>query len=267
MSSPHTPASTGGQPSSPSADGQSSPLAGARILVIGGARGIGREIASRAAAVGASVVVGARDLDAARSTADGITVASGGRNPAAAVRLDIGDEQTMAAAAAELGAIDHIVTTASARHNVPVSEYRHDAIVTAFDAKVIGPLLLAKHFAPQLSPGGSLLLFSGLAAWKPSRGAAVQGIVNGAVTYVAAHLAVELAPIRVNAIAPGIIDSGVWDSMDTGAKDTFFTARAAGTLAGRVGELTDIADAALWLLGAGFVSGETIHVDGGALHR
>lgn len=228
-----------------------------RVLVAGGARDIGYAVAQAAAAAGATAIVGARDLDKARAAADTIAGAD-------AVRIDVTDEASVVAALDEVGTVDHIVVTASAHHNVPVTELDHDKTVAAFEAKVIGPLLLAKHAAAVLPSTGSLLLFSGVAAWNPSPGYAVMGIANGAVSFAVQHLAKELAPIRVNAISPGIIDSGSWDGMGEENKQAFLDNAADGTLAGRTGVNADIADAVLWMLDAGFVTGETIHVDGGA---
>src|SRR5262245_531057 len=105
-------------------------LSGQRLLVIGGGRGIGAAIATRARHDGMEVLVGVRDPG---------TVAG-------AVRLDLTDEATIAAAAAQLGAVDHVVTLGSLPHDVPIVELDRDRIVAAFEAKVIGPLLVAKHF-------------------------------------------------------------------------------------------------------------------------
>ena len=151
--------------------------------------------------------------------------------------------------------------------DVPVTELEYDKIITAFGAKVFGPLLLAKHFAPLIRPGGSFLFFSGIVGWKPKAGTVVKGIANGALEYVAAHLAAELAPIRVNAIAPGIVDSGTWDGLGDERKAALLGRGAVGSLVGRHGALDDVTDAALWLLGAGYVTGELIHIDGGTRHR
>ena len=232
---------------------------GRRVLVIGGSKYLGEAIARKVATVGATPVIGARDLERAEVVAKDLPGAS-------AIRIDITDEASIAAAAAELGSVDHIVITASAHHNVPVEQMQHDGIAGAFEAKAIGPLLVAKHFAPILAADGSILLFSGLAAWKPDPPYTVMGVTNGAVEFLAAHLAKELAPIRVNAISPGIIDSGTWDGLGADVKQGLLDGAAASNLVGRAGTTDDIADAALWLLGAGFVSGETIHVEGGARH-
>ena len=232
-------------------------LAGKKVLVIGGSKFLGEAIARAAADAGAQVIVGARDLDRAKAVADTLDGAS-------VVRIDIADEASIATAAASLGVVDHIVTLAAAHHNVPVTRIEHGELVAAFEAKVFGPLLVAKHFAPALPASGSIVLFSGVAAWNPAPPYTIMGVANGAVAFLAEHLAKELAPIRVNAISPGIIDSGSWDALGEQAKQELLAGAAASNLAGRAGVSTDIAEAVVWLLGAGFVSGETIHVEGGA---
>ncbi|WP_202868720.1 SDR family oxidoreductase [Kribbella antibiotica] len=230
-----------------------------RILVIGGARALGAAVARRAVQDGYDVVIGARDLAAAEALA----VELG----ATAVRIDLQDETTMAAAAALLAdGIDHLVMTGSAPHDVRAVELEHDKLVTAFTAKVIGPMLVAKHFAPVLRPTGSIVVFSGVVGWRPGPGSLVKGVTNGAVEYLARHLAADLAPVRVNAISPGVIDSGAWDRLGDG-KAGLLSKSAAGTLVGRSGESDDIVDAVMWLLRAGFISGETVHLEGGARHK
>lgn len=233
---------------------------GKRILVVGGARGIAAEIASRLDAAGAEVFVAARDLGQAETFARGLKHAS-------AVQLDVLDETSVAAVAERVAALDHVVSAASAHHDVPVTELEYDKIVAAFGTKVFGPLLLAKHFASRVRPGGSFLFFSGIVGWRPKAGTLVKGIANGALAYAATHLAVELAPIRVNVIAPGIVDSGTWDRLGDERKQALLTRAAGDSLVGRHGELGDVAGTALWLLAAGYVTGETVHVDGGARHR
>jgi NAD(P)-dependent dehydrogenase (short-subunit alcohol dehydrogenase family) len=217
-------------------------LDGQRLLVIGGGRGIGAAIAARARHDGMDVVVGARDP----------------RNIEGGVRLDLTDEATIAAAAAQIGAVDHVVTLGSAPHDVPIAELDRDRIVAAFEAKVIGPILVAKHVQIR----HSLTLFAGIVGWQPGPGSIVKGTTNGAVDFAVRHLAANLAPVRVNAIAPGIIDSGAWDGKGE-AKPAFLSGAAGRTLVGRYGELDDVVDAAIWLLRSSYVDGQTIHVDGG----
>ncbi|WP_316783571.1 SDR family oxidoreductase [Streptomyces sasae] len=232
-----------------------------RILVIGGARALGAAVAKRAAKDGYGVVVGARDLAAAEVLAREIG--------ATAVRVDLQDESTLAAAAAaELlkDGIDHIVTTGSAPHDVRATELDRDKLLAAFTAKVVGPMLVAKHFAPVLRPTGSMVLFSGVVGWRPGPGSLVKGVTNGAVEYAARHLAADLAPVRVNAVSPGVIDSGTWDRLGD-KRAALLGKSAAGTFVGRHGETDDVVDTVMWLLRAGFISGETIHIEGGARHK
>ncbi|GAC67283.1 SDR family oxidoreductase [Gordonia soli] len=235
-------------------------LDGATVLVIGGAKNLGLAIATRADELGAHVVIGAREVDDARQAAAGLRDAQG-------VALDITDESSIASAISDIGRVDHVVSTAAAHHNVAVTDLEHDRVVTAFEAKVIGPLLLAKHLATVLPESGSFTLFSGVAAWNPSPGLSIMGITNGAVASAVTHLAAELAPIRVNAVSPGIIDSGTWDGMPEADRDALFVNASQNALAGRVGTAADVVDAVAWLWGAGYVSGETIHVEGGARHH
>jgi NAD(P)-dependent dehydrogenase (short-subunit alcohol dehydrogenase family) len=222
-------------------------LTGKRILVVGGARGIGAEIVRRTGQAGADVVVATR---------------SGPE-----VRIDVTDETTIARAAESLGTFDHVISTASAHHDVPVPDLEPDKIQAAFSAKVVGPLLLAKHFAPRMPADGSFLFFSGIVGWRPKPGTVVKGTANAALAALVTHLAVELAPLRVNAIAPGITDSGTWDQLPNERRRALYDSAAAASLAGRVGTLEDVTDTALWLLSAGWVTGEMVHVDGGARHR
>lgn len=228
------------------------------VLVVGGARDIGLAVAEAVSAAGGTAIIAARDFTKAGDAAAQIP-------RALALELDITSESSILAAVVQAGRLDHVVVTASAHHDAPVTELDHGLTVTAFETKVVGPLMLAKHVARRLPAHGSIVLFSGVAAWNPTPGYTVMGIANGAVSFAASQLAKELAPIRVNAISPGIIDSGSWDSLGQ-AKERFLASSAEGALVGRHGANEDIADAVLWLLTAGFVSGETIHVEGGARH-
>ena len=239
-------------------------LQGKTVVVVGGNSGIGYQLATDAAAAGARVIVAGRNPEklAARSsrpaTAD--TSSAGGIEVAA---VDLADEGSIEALAERVGSVDYLVSVANAAANGPVTGLERSAVVGAFDAKVIGAILLAKHFGPRFAEGGSMLLFSGIVGWRPSPGKTVTAATNGAVSFLASALAVELAPIRVNALSPGIIDSGAWDGLGEG-KQKLFEKTAATVPARRVGQLADISSAALLALTNPFITGETLHVDGGA---
>jgi NAD(P)-dependent dehydrogenase (short-subunit alcohol dehydrogenase family) len=181
-----------------------------------------------------------------------------GRDSSPAV--DLTDEDSIRRLAEELGEVDHIVSMSAAHANGPVTELDIDAVHTALDVKVVGPIMLAKHFAKRIRPGGSILLFAGVAGWRPSPGLVVMATGNVAVAALAQALAVELAPIRVNALSPGIVDSGSWDGP---AKASFFAQVAAANPSRSVGQPSDVSAAAVSVLTNPFITGTTLHVDGG----
>ena len=227
---------------------------GKKLVIIGGGSGIAQRLASDAAAEGASVVLAGRHPLKATSTQGGGEVST--------AQVDLGDEESIKALAAQVGEFDYLVALAADHANGPLATLDRDSVLGAFDAKVIGPILLAKHLAPRIREGGGILLFSGVAAWRPAPGLAVMATTNGAVSFLAQALAVELAPIRVNALSPGIVDSGAWDRMGEG-RDEFFSNVAASNPARRIGQPADISSAALLALTNPFITGTTLHVDGG----
>jgi NAD(P)-dependent dehydrogenase (short-subunit alcohol dehydrogenase family) len=226
-------------------------LNGSRILVIGGGSGIARAIAVAAHRAGATLVLAGRDKTRLDETAELV----GGAETAT---VDLGDEATVSALAESVGAVDHVISTAGAAANGPVRELGAHAVQRAFDAKVIGPILLAKH----LTVRGSFLFFSGVVGWRPAPGRVVMATANGALGHLVEALSVELAPVRVNAISPGIVDSGLWDGMGE-RKAEFLDGVAASVPARRFGTADDIAEAALFALTNRFTTGAVLHVDGG----
>lgn len=156
-----------------------------------------------ARAAGARVVVAGRDRDALDAAYDdpGVT----------AETVDLTDEASIASLAERLGRVDHVVSTASARARGLVADLAPDALLLSFSTKVIGPVMLAKHLAPRMPADGSMVIFSGSPALKPTVGVLGVAATNAAVDVLTRSLALELAPIRVNAISPGTIDTGAWD--------------------------------------------------------
>ena len=123
--------------------------------------------------------------------------------------------------------------------------------------------MLAKFFAPRIKPGGSFVLFSGVHAFKLNVGYLGVGITHGAVDFLARWLAVELAPTRVNAISPGVIDTGAWDSLGDDGKHDYFQHIADSNPARRIGTPDDVASAVLFAMTNTFMTGMTLKVDGG----
>jgi NAD(P)-dependent dehydrogenase (short-subunit alcohol dehydrogenase family) len=228
------------------------------VLVVGRGSGLARAVTLLARSEGARVVVAGRDK-AKLSGAYGDTADPG----ISAEVVDITDDASIAALADRVGPLDHVVSTASARARGKLAELQRDNLLQSFDTKVIGPTMLAKYLAPQMNPGGSFVLFSGVHAFKHNVGYLGVGITNGAVDFLTRWLAVELAPIRVNAISPGVIDTGAWDAMGEDGKRDYFKHIAAHNPAGRTGTPDDIASAVLFAMTNTFMTGMTLKVDGG----
>ncbi|WP_062986731.1 SDR family oxidoreductase [Nocardia anaemiae] len=240
---------------------------GKKLLVIGGGSGIGRQIAADALAAGAHVVLAGRDREVvdgavARIADEGVLDAAALGSRVLGATVDLNDEDSIRLLAEQIGDLDYLVSVAAAHANGPVTQLDRTAVTRAFDAKVIGPILLAKHFATRIRGEGAILLFSGVAAWRPAPGRSVMATANGAVSFLAEALAVELAPIRVNALSPGIVDSGSWDGLGAD-KQPFLTTVAAANPARRFGRPSDISAAALLALTNPFLTGTTLHIDGG----
>ncbi len=225
------------------------------VLVVGRGSGIARAVALLSQVEGARVIVAGRDRAKLADAYRG--------NDIAAEDVDITDDESIAALAERVGAVDHVVSTASARARGKLGELQRHNLQQSFDTKVIGPTMLAKYFAPQINPSGSLVLFSGVHAFKLNVGYLGVGITNGAVDFLTRWLAVELAPIRVNAISPGVIDTGAWDSLGNAGKREYFQHIAAGNPARRIGTPDDIAGAVLFAMTNTFMTGMTLKVDGG----
>jgi NAD(P)-dependent dehydrogenase (short-subunit alcohol dehydrogenase family) len=232
-----------------------STLTGKKVLVIGRGSGIARAVALAAKAEGAAVIVAGRDARklAAAYDGEGFGIET----------VDVTDEASIAALADSLGTIDHVVTTASARARGMVGDLTPETIALSFATKAIGPILLAKHLAPRMPAGGSFVLSSGATAVRPTVGMLAVGGTNGAVDSITKGLAVELAPIRVNAVAPGTIDTGAYDGLGDDAKTALFAVRSTNNPARRVGTADDVARAVILALTADFLTGVSIPVDGG----
>lgn len=228
-----------------------------RVLVIGGASGIGYAVAERALAEGASVVIAGRSAEglASAQTALGAGVET--------VAFDIGDPAQAEAAYAGIGQIDHLVTTAAALTYAPVADIPLEAVAATIGSKIWGPFLAARFAAPNIRPGGSMTFFTGLAAYRPGPGTAIVATVNAGLEGMIKALAVELAPLRVNGVSPGVTPTPGWDFMEAGDREGLFASLRETLPARRVGDPADLAAAALLMMTNPFITGTVLDVDGG----
>ncbi|HTN83008.1 MAG TPA: SDR family oxidoreductase [Sorangium sp.] len=229
------------------------------VVVIGGSSGIGLGVARACLARGATLTLVSRSPEKLAGAAAELGDARRVRTFAA----DVTQEAEVRSLFDQHPPARHVVVTAVQGHYQPVREMDIAAARRLIDSKLVAALHVAKH--ARIEPGGSLVFTTGIAAVRPGPGGAVVAAVNGALMSLVRALAIELAPVRVNALSPGWVDTPVWDSIAGGAKEERFAQHARRLPVGRVGAPADIADAALFLMGNGFTTGEVLHVDGG--HR
>jgi NAD(P)-dependent dehydrogenase (short-subunit alcohol dehydrogenase family) len=226
------------------------------VLVVGRGSGLARAIALATRDAGARVVAAGRDQE-------GLPKAYADQPGVGTDYVDLTDEDSIASLSERLGPVDHVVSTGSARARGRIADLDRDSVRLSFDTKVIGPLMLAKHFAPRMSRGGSFVIFSGVAASKIVVGTMAVAITNAAADTLARSLALELAPIRVNAISPGVVDTGAWDALGEQRKADYFADITARNPVRRIGTAEDIASAVMFAMTSTFLTGQTLHIDGG----
>jgi NAD(P)-dependent dehydrogenase (short-subunit alcohol dehydrogenase family) len=225
------------------------------VVIVGGTRGIGREIARVFAGRGRDVVLTGRDESNARAVAEEI---GGGTRGLA---LDLSEPREIATRLAGIGAVDHLVLAAIERDANTVRDYDLERALALVTLKLVGYTETIHTLLPRMGDDASILLFGGLAKDRPYPGSTTVSAINGGVSGMVHTLAVELGPMRVNAIHPGIVgDSPMWRGNETLLENV--TKR---TPIGRPVTMDEVVSASLMLLENGGVSGVNLPVDGGWL--
>ena len=226
-------------------------MADGSVLVVGGTGGLGKEIARHYANQGAQVTITGRDPERASRIASEI----GGNT--AALAFDLAAPETIAGALAGVGPISRLVLAGIARDNNPIKEYRIADAVNLTTMKLVGYTETIHTLIPRFSEGAAVVLFGGRAKDRPYPGSTTVTTVNGGISSLIRTLAIELAPIRFNAIHPGIVgDSPFW-------KDKPLDAVLSRTPTGQLCTMEDIVGATVFLLENRSVNGVNLYVDGG----
>jgi NAD(P)-dependent dehydrogenase (short-subunit alcohol dehydrogenase family) len=224
-------------------------------IVIGGTQGIGKTVARLMTARGDTVVVTGRD----RARAEAVAAEIGGATRGLAV--DLTKPHEIATSLAGMAPVQHIVISAILRDANTARNYDIDRALNLVTLKLVGYTAAIHALLPRLAPDGSIVLFGGLAKERPYPGSTTVTSVNGAVSTMVHTLAVELAPIRVNAIHPGIVgDSPAWAE-----KSEVLQGVIARTPTKRLATMHDVASAALFLLDNQSINGVNLNIDNGWL--
>jgi len=221
------------------------------VLIVGGTAGLGREVAAHYAERGGRVIVTGRDPDRA------IAVAAEIGEHVTGLGFDLSRPETIGAALADVGPVSRLVMAAIARDNNPVRGYDIAQAIDLTTMKLVGYTATVHVLLDRLSDDSSVVLFGGRAKDRPYPGSTTVTTVNGGISSVIRTLAIELAPIRFNAIHPGIVgDSPFWEGKPLDAV-------VARTPTGRLATMAEVVDATAFLLENRAMNGVNLYVDGG----
>jgi NAD(P)-dependent dehydrogenase (short-subunit alcohol dehydrogenase family) len=231
-----------------------------RVVVLGGTAGIGLAVAQAAAAAGAQLVIASSSQARVARALGSLPAHTVGR------ALDLADERALRDFFDGVGAFDHLVFTAGERLRLtPLAATELGEARRRFDLRYWGALAAAQHAVPRLRAGGSIVFTGGSAAKRAPSGWSVAASICGAMEALTRALAVELAPIRVNLVAPGLVRTELWAELPDDDREALFRAYGQKLPVGRVGEPADVAQTYLSLMSNGYTSGQIVTVDGGGV--
>jgi NAD(P)-dependent dehydrogenase (short-subunit alcohol dehydrogenase family) len=236
-------------------------LSGKRVVVIGGSSGIGFAVAQAALADGASVVVGSSSAENVEAAVARLGAGASGW------AVNVREEADVEAFFERVGGLDHLAYTAgdwgSFRTPQPTADLDLASAAQVFTVRFWGALSAIKHASRRIAPDGSITLTDGVVSRRPRKGAAVSTAMAGAIEHLTQALAVDLAPIRVNVVCPGLILTGVWDSIPEDKRAAQVQEMTKLQPLPRAGDPSEAAQAYLYAMRGGFTTGQVLVVDGG----
>ncbi|MBE9463372.1 SDR family oxidoreductase [Dyadobacter subterraneus] len=235
-------------------------LNGKRIVLLGGTSGLGFATAQAAAKEGAKVVV----ASSRGSSVDNALLQL--PSDAEGYMLDLSSEKAIISFFNSIGEFDHLVYTAGeAIQLINLDDLEIDNARNYFNLRYWGAVMAVKYGSKFIKPGGSIVLTGGIASLRPGAGWSLGASICGAMEGLTRAFAVELSPIRVNAVSPGVVKTNLWTSIPEDDRESMYENIGNSLLVKRVGESDDLAKAYLFLMKEEFISGQVIVVDGGAV--
>ena len=229
-----------------------------RIVILGGSSGIGLATAMAAARENAELVIASsRQASLDRALA---VLPAGTKGHV----VDLADQSAVRTLFDGLGAFDHLVFTAGENLQLgPIAATEIEQAQHFWKLRYWGAFMAAKYGSPNIRSGGSIVFTSGLAGQRPHPGWSVASSICGAMEGLTRALAVELAPIRVNIVSPGVVKTPLWNNMKETDREALYRQMDEKLLVGHAGESEEIAEAYIYLMRQTYGTGQTIVVDGG----
>jgi NAD(P)-dependent dehydrogenase (short-subunit alcohol dehydrogenase family) len=231
-----------------------------RVLIVGGTSGLGLAVAFAVADRGGIPIVASRRQASVDAALAGLPESAAGQT------VDLERPESVDALVAAAGGIDHLVYTAGENLSLtPLAELTPEVIELFWRTRYVGALTVLRAAVGAIRPGGSVVLTSGNAGQRPSPGWALGASICGAMEALTRELALELAPIRVNAVAPGVTRSQLWAGMAEDEVRAMYEQVGTAVPVGRVGEPEDVAIAYVYAMEQKMATGTVLTVDGGAV--
>jgi NAD(P)-dependent dehydrogenase (short-subunit alcohol dehydrogenase family) len=235
-------------------------LKGKKVVILGGSSGIGFATAKAAAAQGAELVIASSNQQRIDNALQALPANSKG------FAVDLTDEQSVQAFFNQLDKFDHLIYTAG--ESLQLINIADVALADAkqfFNLRYWGAFTAVKYAAPYINAGGSIVLTGGIASLRPGAGWSLGASICAAMEGFTRAMAIELAPVRVNLVSPGVVKTNLWANMTDEDRDGMYNGIGNNLPVKRVGEAEDIAETYLYLMQQHYGTGQIVVVDGGSV--
>lgn len=228
-----------------------------RVIIIGGSSGIGLGTAKDLISSGHEVIIASRSREKLEEAQRFLSY------KAEVYELDGSDEVQVKEFFQNVNSFDHLIVTSGIVNKGSIQTLESDKILETFQSKLFSLMYAVKHALPRISSTGSIIAFSGIYSDTPIKGSSVMSSVNSAVESFVQAAALDISPVRINVVSPGVIDTPARQFSSDFHREAFFEKVSARQLISRVGDVTDVVQTIRFLMDNSFMTGSVIKVDGG----